>query len=116
MFELLLYMVLCLYIYIYIYIIVSRIIDYYHVYVYIIMYQEEHKKLEVLAFESETRIASLEEEITATLKEKEEVMSINEGLMVELEGLCEKLNTSTTELNHLKEEIDALVSFFRKFS
>ncbi|QCD99399.1 centromeric protein E [Vigna unguiculata] len=70
--------------------------------------QEEHKKLEVFAFESETRIASLEEEITATLKEKEEVISINEGLMLELEGLTEKLNTSTTELYHLKEEIYAL--------
>ncbi|XP_014502744.1 kinesin-like protein KIN-7O isoform X2 [Vigna radiata var. radiata] len=70
--------------------------------------QDEHKKLEVLAFESETRIASLEEEITATLKEKEEVISINEGLLLELEGLTEKLNTSTTELYHLKEEIYAL--------
>ncbi|XP_068471595.1 kinesin-like protein KIN-7O isoform X3 [Phaseolus vulgaris] len=70
--------------------------------------QEEQKKLEVMAFESETRIASLEEKITATLKEKEEVMSINEGLMLELEGLNETLNTSSTELHHLKEEIYAL--------
>jgi len=80
------------------------------------MHQEEQKKLEVMAFESETRIASLEEKITATLKEKEEVMSINEGLMLELEGLNETLNTSSTELHHLKEEIYALVSFFCKFS
>jgi len=43
------------------------------------------------------------------------VISINEGLMLELEGLTEKLNTSTTELYHLKEEIYALVSFSVKF-
>ncbi|CAJ1972096.1 unnamed protein product, partial [Sphenostylis stenocarpa] len=69
---------------------------------------EEHKKLELLAFESETRIASLEEEITATLKEKEEVISINDGLMLELEGLTEKMNTSTSELYNLTEEISTL--------
>ncbi|KAK7384741.1 hypothetical protein VNO78_30442 [Psophocarpus tetragonolobus] len=70
--------------------------------------QEENKKLEVSAFESETKIASLEEEITAILREKEEMISINEGLMSELEGLTEKLNTSTSELHNLKEEISAL--------
>lgn len=70
--------------------------------------QEEQKKLEVFAFESERRVASLEETITATLKEKEELISINEGLTSELEGLTEKLNTSTSELYNLKEEISAL--------
>ncbi|XP_061367839.1 kinesin-like protein KIN-7O [Gastrolobium bilobum] len=70
--------------------------------------QEEHKKLEVFAFESETRITSLEEELTAALKDKEEVISINEGLTSELEGLTEKLNTSTYELYNLKEEISTL--------
>ncbi|XP_057427737.1 kinesin-like protein KIN-7O isoform X2 [Lotus japonicus] len=70
--------------------------------------QEEHKKLEVFAFESETRITSLEEQVKAALKEKEEIISINEGLNLELEGLTEKLNTSTSELCYLKEEISAL--------
>ncbi|XP_029129741.1 kinesin-like protein KIN-7O isoform X2 [Cajanus cajan] len=70
--------------------------------------QEEHKKLEVFAFESETRIASLEEEITGILKEKEEVISINEGLTSELEGLTEKLNTSSSEVYNLKEEISSI--------
>ncbi|RDX81147.1 Kinesin-like protein KIN-7O, partial [Mucuna pruriens] len=70
--------------------------------------QEEHKKLEVFAFESETKIASLEEEITDMLKEKEEVISINEGLTLELEGLTEKLNASTFELYNLNDEISAL--------
>jgi septal ring factor EnvC (AmiA/AmiB activator) len=77
--------------------------------------QEEHKKLEVFAFESETRIASLEEEITAALKEKEEVISINEALNSELEDLTEKLSTSASEIYDLKEEISALVSCFAKF-
>ncbi|KAL5184931.1 Kinesin-like protein KIN-7O [Glycine soja] len=70
--------------------------------------QEEHKKLEVFAFESEAKIASLEEKIAAMLMEKEEVISVNEGLMSELEGLTEKLNTSTSELYNLMEEISAL--------
>ncbi|KAK7278959.1 hypothetical protein RJT34_24000 [Clitoria ternatea] len=70
--------------------------------------QEEHKRLEVFAFESETRIASLEEEITAALKEKENVISINESLTSELEGLTENLNSSTSELYMLKEEISSL--------
>ncbi|WJX13429.1 hypothetical protein P8452_03819 [Trifolium repens] len=69
---------------------------------------EEHKKLEVFAFESETRIASLEEEIIAALKEKEEVISINEALNSELEDLTEKLSTSASEIYDLKEEISAL--------
>ncbi|KAL2318095.1 hypothetical protein Fmac_031971 [Flemingia macrophylla] len=70
--------------------------------------QEEHKKLEVFAFESETRIASLEEEITSILKEKEEVISINKGLTSELEGLTGKLNTLSSEIYNLKEEISSL--------
>ncbi|CAJ2628859.1 unnamed protein product [Trifolium pratense] len=69
---------------------------------------EEHKKLEVCAFESETRITSLEEEITAALKDKEEVISINEALNSELEDLTERLSTSTSEIYDLKEEISAL--------
>ncbi|KEH43131.1 putative plus-end-directed kinesin ATPase [Medicago truncatula] len=69
---------------------------------------EEYKKLEVFAFESETRITSLEEEITAALKEKEEMISINEALNSELEDLTEKLSTSTSEIYDLKEEISAL--------
>lgn len=69
---------------------------------------EEYKKVEVFAFESETRITSLEEEITAALREKEEVISINEALNSELEDLTEKLSTSTSEIYDLKEEISAL--------
>ncbi|KAK7344962.1 hypothetical protein VNO77_15265 [Canavalia gladiata] len=60
--------------------------------------------------ESVTRIALLEEEITAALKEKEEAISINEGLTIEVEGLTEKLNTSTSELYNLKEVRNELES------
>ncbi|OIW19178.1 hypothetical protein TanjilG_16828 [Lupinus angustifolius] len=70
--------------------------------------QEEYQKLEVFAFELETRITSLEEELAAALKEKEEAISINEGLTSELDDLTEKLNTSTSELYNLKEDISAL--------
>lgn len=72
--------------------------------------QEENKKLEVLAFEYETDIASLEEELAASYREKEEVISINEGMASEIETLSEQLNISNKELNVLQEEISALVS------
>ncbi|KAF7819101.1 kinesin-like protein KIN-7O isoform X2 [Senna tora] len=71
-------------------------------------FQEEYKKLEVLAFELETRIASLEEELSAALKEKEDLISVNEGLTSEVENLTENLNISNSELCQLKEEISAL--------
>lgn len=82
---------------------------------YLIYFQEEHKKLEVFAFESETGISSLEDELTAALKEKAEVITINEGLTSELEDLTEKLNTSSSELYNLKEDITVLVRILVKF-
>ncbi|KAJ7976623.1 Kinesin-like protein [Quillaja saponaria] len=69
---------------------------------------EEYRKLEVFAFESETRIASLEDELTSACGEKEEAISINEGLASELESLNEKLNKSNSELYNLQEEISDL--------
>lgn len=71
--------------------------------------------MEVLAFELETTITSLEEELSAALKEKEELISINEGLASELDILTEKMNTSNSEIYNLKEEISALVSFSAYF-
>ncbi|XP_054779938.1 kinesin-like protein KIN-7O isoform X2 [Prosopis cineraria] len=71
-------------------------------------FQEEYKKLEVLAFESETRITSLEEQLSAALKEKEDLISINEGLASELENLTDRLNISNSELYNLNEEVSAL--------
>ena len=83
--------------------------------IYHVSVQEEHKKMEVFAFEAEARITSLEEELTAALTEKEEVKFVNEGLTSELEGLTEKLNTTTSELYNLKEEISVLVRLSVKF-
>ncbi|XP_028766813.1 kinesin-like protein KIN-7O isoform X2 [Neltuma alba] len=71
-------------------------------------FQEDYKRLEVLAFESETRITSLEEQLSAALKEKEDLISFNESLASELENLTDRLNTSNSELCNLNEEISAL--------
>ncbi|KAI4348608.1 hypothetical protein L6164_009315 [Bauhinia variegata] len=70
--------------------------------------QEEYKKLEVFAFEAETRINSLEKELTVALDDREELISVNEGLASELESLTEKLNLSNSELCNLKEEVSTL--------
>jgi predicted nuclease with TOPRIM domain len=53
----------------------------------------------------------LEEELAAAYREKEEVISRNEGMASEIEALSEQLNVSNMELNVLQEEISALVSF-----
>nr|XP_016451242.1 PREDICTED: myosin heavy chain, striated muscle-like [Nicotiana tabacum] len=70
--------------------------------------QEEYRKLEVLAFEMETTIASLEEELTISHAEKEEAISRAENLACELQALSDELNMSNTELNMLKEEVSSL--------
>ncbi|MED6112151.1 hypothetical protein PIB30_118413 [Stylosanthes scabra] len=64
--------------------------------------------MDAFAFEAESRITSLEEELTAALKEKEEVKFSKEELTSQLEGLMEKLNESNSELYTLKEEISVL--------
>ncbi|KAK0592909.1 hypothetical protein LWI29_027637 [Acer saccharum] len=70
--------------------------------------QEDYKNLEVLAFEMETTIASLEEELAAAYSEKEETITRNENLASELEAMSQKSNISSTELNELQEEISNL--------
>ncbi|XP_059297686.1 kinesin-like protein KIN-7O isoform X1 [Lycium ferocissimum] len=70
--------------------------------------QEEYRKLEVLAFEMETTIASLEEELTISHAEKEEANSRAENLACELQALSDELNMSNTELSMLKEEVSCL--------
>ncbi|XP_023641305.1 kinesin-like protein KIN-7O isoform X2 [Capsella rubella] len=67
--------------------------------------QEEFKQLEVLAFEMETTIASLEEELAAERGEKEETLSRNEGLDSEIRALTEKLEHSNTQLEHLQKDV-----------
>ncbi|KAJ8759968.1 hypothetical protein K2173_010824 [Erythroxylum novogranatense] len=70
--------------------------------------QEDYKKLEVLAFEMETTIASLEEEVVIAQKEKEEAILRNETLSSDLEAVIEQLKLSNAELNLLQEEISRL--------
>lgn len=66
--------------------------------------------MEVLAFEMETTIASLEEELTISHAEKEEANSRAENLACELQALSDELNMSNTELSMLKEELSCVVS------
>lgn len=58
----------------------------------------------------ETTIASLEAELAANSREREEAISRNEILALELEVLSEKFNKSNIELNMLQEEVSGLVS------
>ncbi|XP_043694386.1 kinesin-like protein KIN-7O [Telopea speciosissima] len=66
--------------------------------------QEEYKKLEVLAFEMETTIASLEEELEAANREKAEAIISNEVFTSELEAMSNKLESSNLELKMSQEE------------
>ncbi|XP_057983300.1 kinesin-like protein KIN-7O isoform X2 [Malania oleifera] len=70
--------------------------------------QGENKKLEVLTFEMEATIASLEEELAVAQEEKEEARSRNAILASELDALSDKLNMSSSELNSLQEEVSGL--------
>ncbi|CAH8259971.1 unnamed protein product [Arabidopsis lyrata] len=70
--------------------------------------QEEFKQLEVLAFEMETTIASLEEELAAERGEKREALCRNEGLDSEITDLTEKLEHSNTQLEHLQKDVSEL--------
>lgn len=70
--------------------------------------QEDYRKLEVLAFEMETTIASLEEEVADAQNEKEEAIFRNDTLTLELENLTEKLKISVAEFHVLQEEVACL--------
>ncbi|VVA97081.1 unnamed protein product [Arabis nemorensis] len=67
--------------------------------------QENFNKLEVLAFEMETTIASLEEELAAERGEKEEALCRNEGLDSEITALTEKLEHSNAQLEYLQKDV-----------
>ncbi|KAL8210011.1 hypothetical protein R6Q57_006743 [Mikania cordata] len=80
--------------------------------------QEEYKKLEVLAFEMETAIGSLEEKLAITDDEKQQAVLRSETLAFEVEELTEKLNLSNSEFQKLEELVSSLVSsdFIHKLS
>lgn len=63
----------------------------------------------------ETAIASLEEQLAAASREREEALSRNENLASELEAMSERFSKSSTELNILREEVSGLVSFLLLF-
>ncbi|XP_010486612.1 PREDICTED: kinesin-like protein KIN-7O [Camelina sativa] len=70
--------------------------------------QEDFRQLEVLAFEMETTIASLEEELVAERGEKEEALCRNDGLDSEITALTEKLEHSNTQLEDLQKDVTEL--------
>lgn len=63
----------------------------------------------------ETAIASLEEQLAAASREREEALTRNENLASELEAKSERFSKSSTELNILREEVSGLVSFLLLF-
>lgn len=71
---------------------------------------QEYKKLEVLAFEMETAIASLEDQLTFANAGKDLATCRAESLANDLETLSEELQLSNLELNTLKDEVSVLVS------
>ncbi|XP_021297463.1 kinesin-like protein KIN-7O isoform X2 [Herrania umbratica] len=70
--------------------------------------QEDYKKLEILAFEMETTIASLEEELASAHRDKVEAISRNEDLALAFEALTKKFNITSSEMNALQEELSGL--------
>nr|GEV32322.1 kinesin-like protein KIN-7O [Tanacetum cinerariifolium] len=72
--------------------------------------QEGYRKLEVLAFEMETTIASQEEQLAIVNDEKQQADLRSESLASEVEELNEKLNFSDSELQRLEELIISLRS------
>ncbi|THF97261.1 hypothetical protein TEA_008089 [Camellia sinensis var. sinensis] len=73
-----------------------------------VSYDQTFQKLEVLAFEMETTIASLEEELATANEEKEKAISRSESLASDLQALSDNLNMSNSKMNILEEEISDL--------
>ncbi|KAL3632554.1 hypothetical protein CASFOL_025538 [Castilleja foliolosa] len=69
---------------------------------------EEYKKLELLAFEMEDTIASLEDELTIANEEKDAATSRAESLASDLQSLSDELSLSNSELCAHKEEVSVL--------
>lgn len=71
---------------------------------------QEFKSLEVLAFEMETAIASLEEQLAIANEEKDLATLRADSLASDLEALKHELHSSNSELRVLEEEVSVLVS------
>ncbi|KAL2501882.1 P-loop containing nucleoside triphosphate hydrolase superfamily protein [Forsythia ovata] len=70
--------------------------------------QEDYKRLEVLAFEMEATIASLEEQLAIAHGEKDVATSRSESLASDLKELSDELYDSNSKLSTLTEEVSAL--------
>ncbi|KAI3984185.1 hypothetical protein MKX01_011139 [Papaver californicum] len=70
--------------------------------------QGEYEKLEVLAFEMEATIASLEEELKAVSTEKEEVLNNKDILASELEAMSLDLNSANLEKEVMQDELSSM--------
>ncbi|EYU18637.1 hypothetical protein MIMGU_mgv1a000444mg [Erythranthe guttata] len=77
---------------------------------------EEYKKLEVLAFEMEITIASLEEQLAMANDEKDISTSRAEELASDLQALSDELHLSKSELTTLREEVPILRRSLEEFS
>ncbi|XP_071737421.1 kinesin-like protein KIN-7O [Rutidosis leptorrhynchoides] len=70
--------------------------------------QEEFNKLEVLAFEMEATIGSLEEQLAIVNDEKEQAVLRAESLDLKVQELSDKLNFTNSELQTLEELVSSL--------
>ncbi|XP_073292654.1 kinesin-like protein KIN-7O isoform X2 [Primulina huaijiensis] len=70
--------------------------------------QEEYNKLEVLAFEMDATIESLEDQLATAHEEKDVITSRSESLALELQELSDELDLTRSELCLLKEEVSVL--------
>lgn len=67
--------------------------------------------MEVLAFEMDANIVSLEDQLATAHEEKDVITSRSESLALELQELSDELDLTRSELCLLKEEISILVNF-----
>ncbi|CAA2972323.1 kinesin KIN-7O [Olea europaea subsp. europaea] len=70
--------------------------------------EEDYKRLEVLAFEMEATIASLEEQLSIAHGDKDVATLRSESLASDLKELSDELNDTKSKLSTLKEEVSAL--------
>lgn len=67
-------------------------------------FKGDYKNLEVLAFEMEATIATLEEQLATVNQENEELVAKTEVLSAEITVLSDKLDTSSSELTTCQDE------------
>lgn len=71
--------------------------------------QVHYQNLEVRGFEMEAEIASLKENLSTAVEEKEKAYFENGNLESEVNSLFQNLSAADSEINFLKEEIVKMV-------